>query len=86
MCDCSCVPFLTTVRIMTSNTNPLDWDYSPSRIARAKPEAVHSTSLACLPLSLAVCLSSVSNNGFHNLDNVVFTLFFLQNGAKGILS
>lgn len=58
-----CLPFLTTVRVMTSNTNPLDWDYSSSRAVAGRPAAEDCTSLACLPVSLAVCLHSGPHTG-----------------------
>lgn len=58
-----CASFLTTVRVMTSNTNPLDWDYSSSRAVAGRPEAEDCTSLACLPVSLAVCLHSGPHTG-----------------------
>lgn len=60
---CECVSFLSAVRIMTSNTNPLDWDYSSSTAAAGKPQAKDWTSLARLPVSLAVCLRSVPHTG-----------------------
>lgn len=53
------VSFLSTAPIMTSDTNPLDWDYSSSRAAAGKPEAVGRASLVCLPVTLATCLLSV---------------------------
>lgn len=46
-----CVSFLSTVMVMTSNTNPLDWDYSSSRAAAGRREVEDWTSLACLPVS-----------------------------------
>lgn len=50
---------LSTVRIMTSNKNPLDWDYSSSRAAAGKRQAEDWTILACLHVSLAVGPRSV---------------------------
>lgn len=58
MCVCTCVLVLSTystAKVMTSNTNPLDWDYSSSRAAAGRLEAEDWTSLGCL-LYLSVWL------------------------------
>lgn len=39
MCVYDCAFFLYTITIMTSNTNPLDWDYSSNRTAAGNPES-----------------------------------------------
>lgn len=50
-CECLslslCMSFLSAGRIMTSNTNPLDWDYSSSGEVAGKPQTDDWTSLDC---------------------------------------
>lgn len=72
-----CVSFLSTVMVMTSNTNPLDWDYSSSRAAAGRREAEDWTSLACLPVSFFCDTGSMTSS-------VRFPLSFYQRHQGGI--
>ncbi len=71
-----CVSFLSIVRVMTSSTNPLDWDYSSSRAVAVRLEAEDWTSLACLPVSLAVCLRSVPHTSSMTSPMTLSLLFY----------
>lgn len=65
------VSFPATANVMTSNTNPLDWDYGSSRAASGRPEALGRTSLGCLPVVLAMCLWFTTQSDQNLFSNVI---------------